>query len=395
MTVDNATNKTDFRDANMFYWNGKLMAYVAEGSDIGVYQSTNGVSWTKADTNGASKITSGTFFKGRSWDNNAPVECPVVETMTMKNGQTKQVLFFGAKDASSGETTGTYYIVGHLDSNGLFAPETDVKRLDQGSDYYGANFTGTDDISSSNSSLISLGWIGNWNYQTNGVHSDESAKSEYAQRLGSYSSARTLTLSNDMTISSTLKLASSSLSNTKTYSNVTTSSPINSNRKEQTNGSDTNGTIYAFYDMPNQSTSKYYNLTFTNTSGNYNGRIYIDIWQGGDYVRFNYDPTNGWYNVKSYASELNNGINGQSASSYYFDGLLGNGNGYSAQSNLSNQKSINLKVVTDNNSVEFFFPNGQTYTVQRFNSSGKQDFKIFTENPTGTNRVSITQYDVK
>lgn len=55
------------------------------------------------------------------------------------------------------------------------------------------------------------------------------------------------------------------------------------------------------------------------------------------------------------------------------------------------QKSINLKVFTDKNSVEFFFPNGQAYTVARFNTSNTQDFKIFTEDPTNGNRVDITQ----
>ena len=119
--------------------------------------------------------------------------------------------------------------------------------------------------------------------------------------------------------------------------------------------------------VPNLSVNKAYNLHFYNTEGNYRGRIYIDIWQGGDYVRFNYDPSNGWYNVKSRSGELDKGRNGQIASSYYFDGLLGNGNGYSANSGVMNQKSIDLKVLHDKNSVEFFFPNGQTYTVARFN----------------------------
>ena len=58
--------------------------------------------------------------------------------------RTSKFSFFGAKDTASGETTGTYYTVGHLDGNGLFIADTETKRLDQGSDYYGANFTGSD-----------------------------------------------------------------------------------------------------------------------------------------------------------------------------------------------------------------------------------------------------------
>ena len=79
--------------------------------------------------------------------------------MTTTDGQDKQVLFFGAKDTASGETTGTYYTVGHLDGNGLFIADTGTKRLDQGSDYYGANFTGSNRIEESNHNLISLGWL--------------------------------------------------------------------------------------------------------------------------------------------------------------------------------------------------------------------------------------------
>lgn len=71
--------------------------------------------------------------------------------------------------------------------------------------------------------------------------------------------------------------------------------------------------------------------------------------------------------------------------------MLGNGNGYVADSGVKNQQSINLKVLTDKNSVEIFFPNGESYTVARFNTSQKQDFKIFTEDPTNGNRVDITQ----
>ncbi|MFC3931791.1 GH32 C-terminal domain-containing protein [Streptococcus dentapri] len=390
-----AGRHSDFRDPNVFYWKGKMMMYVAEGSEIGVYQSKDGLSWSKADQEGKSKIESGSFFQGRSWEGNSPVECPVIETMSTPSGQAKQVLFFGAKDASSGETTGTYYIVGHLDDNGLFVPDKDVSRLDQGSDYYGANFTGSDHIDTVNNSIKSLGWVGNWNYFTNGVHSDQEANSAYAQRLGSYSSARSLSLQNDLTIKQNLELPQSSLTNTESYSNISKDNPISEKGEKWVDRQDTNGDVYGLYDIPNQYATKYYNLTFSNSKGNYFGRIYLDIWQGSDYVRFNYDPSNGKYNVKQYAAELNNAMNGQTASSYYYNGLLGNGNGYIADSGLTNQQSINLQIVTDNSSVEFIFPNGQTYTVSRFNTSQKQDFKIFTEDPTDANSVDIQISDIQ
>jgi len=111
-------------------------------------------------------------------------------------------------------------------------------------------------------------------------------------------------------------------------------------------------------------------------------------------VRVNSDPTDGWYNVKARAGELDNSKKGQDSTHYYFDGLLGNGNGYSAQSLVQDQRDITLEVYTDTTSVEFVFPNGHTFTIARFSQSDKQDFKVFTEDPTGKNTVDIEVGDV-
>lgn len=368
-------NKVDERDPAVVYWHGKMLMYTAEGSEFGVYQSHDGIHWSKADPNGASKVGMGTYLRGINSQDSTPVECPALRTMKMPNGKTKQVLFFGAKAPHAGQTTGTYYIVGHLDNNGLFAPETDAKRLDQGSDYYGANFSGSSDLSNASRTIKSMGWIGNWNYTANGVHNDEVANSEFTKRLGSYSVARNIELNNDLAIKSTPIVGHGK--DIKHYNNVSKDHPING-ANASSNKPFTNGLIHNLLDVPNLSINKAYNLHFYNTKGNYKGRIYIDIWQGGDYVRFNYDPSNGWYNVKSRSGELDKGRNGQIASSYYNSGVM-------------NQKTINLKVLTDKNSVEFFFPNGQSYTVARFNTNQKQDFKIFTEDPTNGNKVDVTQ----
>ena len=120
LTKEQSYNGKDFRDPYVFHFKDKLLMYVAEGDALGVYQSQDGINWTKADSKGDSKILPETFFKGRNWQDNAPIECPVLKTMTTTDGRDKQVLFFGAKDTASGETTGTYYTVGHLDGNGLF-----------------------------------------------------------------------------------------------------------------------------------------------------------------------------------------------------------------------------------------------------------------------------------
>lgn len=378
----------DKRDPYVFTRDNKTLMYVAEGDTIGAYQSTDGIRWTKADPIGESKIQAATFFNGRTWQGNAPVECPVIKTMATSNG-IKQVLFFGAKDASRGETTGTYYTIGHLDKNGLFLADAPTQRLDQGSDYYGANFTGSTDISKAETTITSLGWVGNWNYTADGVHATETSTGSYLNRLGAYSLPRELHLGADNRITQTIKATGLKTTNTVRHSNVTKDKPISKTNTKWVDRQDTNGDSYGLYDIPDQSAAQKYTLKFRNTSSNYQGRIYIDLWQGSDWVRFNYDPENGWYNVKTRASELDNNKKGQAATHYYYDGLLGNGNGYSAQSLVQDQQEITLQVYTDTTSVEFVFPNGQIYTVARFSQSTKQDFKIFTEDPTGNNTVDI------
>lgn len=207
--------------------------------------------------------------------------------------------------------------------------------------------------------------------------------------MGAYSLPRELSLDADNRIPQTIKATGLKTTNTVRHSNVTKDKPISKTNTKWVDRQDTNGDIYGLYDIPDQSAAQKYTLKFCNTSSNYQDRMYIDLWQGSDWVRFNYEPENGWYNVKTRAGELDNNKKGQAATHYYYDGLLGNGNGYSAQSLVQDQQEITLQVYTDTTSVEFVFPNGQIYTVARFSQSTKQDFKVFTEDPTGNNTVDI------
>ena len=107
--------------------------------------------------------------------------------------------------------------------------------------------------------------------------------------------------------------------------------------------------------------------------------------KGSDYVKIAYQITSGTYQVSTYAAELNNSMDGsQTASSYYYDGLLGNGQGYKADSLYKENDNITITLITDNRSLEIFFPNGQTYTLARFNTSGKQDVKVFSTQERST-----------
>ncbi|MDN5030078.1 glycoside hydrolase family 32 protein [Streptococcus sp. SV2] len=377
LTKEQSYNGKDFRDPYVFHFKDKLLMYVAEGDALGVYQSQDGINWTKADSKGDSKILPETFFKGRNWQDNAPIECPVLKTMTTTDGRDKQVLFFGAKDTASGETTGTYYTVGHLDGNGLFIADTETKRLDQGSDYYGSNFTGSDRIEESNHNLISLGWVGNWNYFTSGIHSDQEAKSDFLKTIGFYTTPRQLQLDKNNIIQSAPLYKNEQLTLKNQNGNISSQRPLTSDNRKPWIDKSHNQNANGLLDLAGKNSSGYYQLHFSNIKKE-GGYIYIDIWQGSDYVKIAYQITSGTYQVSAYAAELNNSMDGsQTASSYYYDGLLGNGQGYKADSHYKETDNITITLITDNRSLEIFFPNGQTYTLARFNTSGRQDVKVF------------------
>ena len=387
-----SNDKDNERDAYVCYWNGKMLMYCAEGDKLGVYQSKDGINWSKADSAGVSKVLASTFMKGVNWTNaNKPVECPCLKIMTTPDGQTKAVLFYGGKTPQDGQTTGTYYVVGHLDSNGLFAADTNAKRLDLGSDYYGSNFSGTDDLNKPNSSIDTMGWVGNWSYTSQGIHNSQNGTGPYTGRLGSYTLPRKLTLNNDLTLSANIDDSSLHVTNTHIFDNVTKDNPATKDGKLNILGQDADyGPIYTLADIPNLSANSEYDLEFTNSDG-YKGRIYIDIWQGADYVKLNFDPTNNNFRVAGKATELNDDLSGTTASSAYYDGMLGKGNGYAEHldSNVTYPKNFHLKIFTDKDSVEFQFPNGQTYTIARYAINDNQDFKVYTQDPTGNNTMNL------
>ena len=403
--------KDQERDADVIYFNNELLMYTAEGNQLGVYKSTDGIHWSKADPNGASKVQSSTFFHGLNWkdSNNIPVECPQIRLMKANDGTTKAVLFFGAKDPNGNppQTTGTYYIIGHLDKNGMFAYENgnNATRLDLGSDYYGANISGNDSLSDAHDSLIGLGWIGNWNYTSQGVYNNQNVhkypqdKLQLENHLGSYSLPRKIQLISDGNGKYHLLLTSeNSLSPISKGVTSTINNPSNGNNKLEDMGKDANyGDVYDLIDHANQPADSIQQLTFNTTDGSqYNGRIYIDINQGKDKLVFNYDPDNGMMMVNGYAEELDNDMSGESASSAYYDGALGKGKGYLVNTGFVPQKgkSFTINVFCDKTSVELEFPNGVWYTVARYASQDTQDFKVYTQDPRKVNEVTNTRMQI-
>lgn len=373
-----SSNQVDFRDPYVTYFQGKLLMYVAEGDVIGVYQSTDGLNWDKADKNGDSKILASTFFRGRDWEGNAPVECPVIKTMSLPTGEQCQVLFFGAKDLSKGETTGTYYTVGHLDANGLFIADEEAQRLDQGSDFYGANFSGSDSLEEVNSSLLTMAWVGNWNYTSKGVHINQDEQSPLKNTLGAYSLARRLEMSRDG------KLRQSVVPSFQPFQSLKSSgNPIEV--REELSLLEGDEQIYELLQLRDRSASEVYELQLSAPDL---GSVYFHITQGESSILLTFDLKSGFYTVSGRALELDNGLEGSVASSYYYDGLLGQGKGYRIDSGSRDLQELTFRIYTDKHSIEFEMPNHQMYTVARFSDLEEQDFEIYSSNKQTKLKIS-------
>ena len=143
------------------------------------------------------------------------------------------------------------------------------------------------------------------------------------------------------------------------------------------------GQVYPLYKDNDTRVDKFYSVTFK-SKDNYQGQAYIKFSQGNDYVIVSYDIKTGKYNVKGYSSELNNNMTGQAASSYYYDGAPGGGLGYTNDSGLTSTNQGKLNIFTDKNSIEIFFPNGQSYTIARFATSDLQTVEFYTDDKNST-----------
>lgn len=369
-------NRSDERDPAVFYWHGKLVMYIAEGDNIGVYKSDDGTNWSNANENQTdSKIPNSVFFKGLPFE--APVECPVLRSMTTASGKTKQVLFFGAKSPQAKQTTGTYYVVGHLDDNGMFTAETEAKRLDQGTDYYGANFSGSSNLEKADDSLISMGWIGNWNYTNSGIKANQEGFLPDSNRIGTYSLARKIKLEDNLTV---------------------TSSPITTGLEEKTT-KNSEGQVssqkaidngyYSLLNLTKQPANSKYVLHFSTKDGNaYQGAVRIIFNQGKDNNTLILDPASGKYRLDGESSELSG-----NAANYYKNGYE-SGMGYINDSGLKGTHDFTITVFTDKNAIEIFFDNGQTATVARFCVNNIQDVAVDAQDESKNNKYDISYSQV-
>ena len=185
--VDHAIMKApdvtaNFRDPYVTYSADKhsLMMYLAEGDKIGTYRSDNGLDFHYV---GGTMINADSLKDGMGL---GLIECPNLKTLIdPKTGKTQHIMFFGANGYEHSQPTGTYYMVGHLNEEEVFVPDQEPERMDDGSDYYGANF-----MQENEGTILSLAWMGNWDYTSKALEDGEGE----VYNLGSLSLAHRLTL---------------------------------------------------------------------------------------------------------------------------------------------------------------------------------------------------------
>lgn len=388
------------RDSYVTYdENGKLLMYTAEGNQLGVYTSANGINWVPSG-----KVGPDQFFKGLNWDDkqNMPIECPQLANLKDENDNSHVVLFYGCKDPQNGQTTGTYYVVGHLDNNDDFIADFPAHRLDQGSDYYGANIQ-QNTLDNPIDGVDGIGWIGNWNYTSAGVYDNQDSQGKMTPHLGSYSLPRVYSLNSDGTLSTALQHVYTTPTYATGNDDISVDSPIIGIKTEDHSiqvDTDNGQPVYKMYQSNIDGSASHYKFDFSDVN-NYDGRVYIKISQGKDYVILNYDPRNGMYRVSRYSSELNNDMQKTVASSYYYDGALGNGLGYSADDGALNNDSTSentlqdftIEIYTDQDSIEFVMPNGHVYTCARYGTDKLQRIEVDTSDKNAQLDYDYTTYN--
>ena len=373
--------------------------YTAEGNQLGVYTSTNGINWVPSG-----KVGPDQFFKGLSWDDkqNMPIECPQLANLKDENDNSHVVLFYGCKDPQNGQTTGTYYVVGHLDSNDDFIADFPAHRLDQGSDYYGANIQ-QNTLDNPIDGVDGIGWIGNWNYTSAGVYDNQDSQGKMTPHLGSYSLPRVYSLNSDGTLSTAFQHVYTTPTYATGNDDISIDNPIIGIKTEDHSiqvDTDNGQPVYKMYQSNIDGSASHYKFDFSDVN-NYSGRVYIKISQGKDYVILNYDPRNGMYRVSRYSSELNNDMQKTVASSYYYDGALGNGLGYSADDGALNNDSTSentlqdftIEIYTDQDSIEFVMPNGHVYTCARYGIDKLQRIEVDTSDKNAQLDYDYTTYN--
>ncbi|MFT8927662.1 MAG: glycoside hydrolase family 32 protein [Bifidobacterium sp.] len=330
---------SNFRDPYISYdaRSKTLMMYLAEGDRIGTYSSKDGVAFTEVgDTMLDAEALGGKDL--------GTIECPNIKTLyDPQTGERKTILFFGANGYQYGQTTGTYYMVGHLDGKNVFVPEQQPKRVDDGSDYYGANF-----MQQGDAALISLAWMGNWGYSDKTI-ADENGT---AYRLGSLSLAHRLKLrgqAGNYTLDNTFVEPSS------LYARAVKGTAYGSRSHRQ------------LLDVT-RSTSQNAVLRFSTVSGEsrLGGDITVSLTHKDASETIEYSAATGDYSVSRTTTRIQD-----SGGVYEYTKKI------TANSGIASPATLTFHIIQDQSSVEFFVQgSGKSYSMARYTTDSKSKITV-------------------
>lgn len=345
------SKEQNFRDPYIWYnqQNNRLMMYLAEGDKVGTYSSTDGKKW---QYQGAT-ILNNHSLGGRDL---GLVECPNLKTLYDPwTKTTKQVLLFGANGYQYGSTTGSYYMIGHLDRAGNFVAEQQPQRLDQGSDYYAANY-----YQASKTTLKSIGWMGNWEYSQGKILN---SAGQEAKHIGSISSTRDVVMvrqNGQYMLQSRLNNSDRRTDGKRYFSSARhTKLAADGYHRELLN--------------VRRNSSQNMTLRFAGNNNKLTGHIRLFIKQKDSQVSLDLNADNGIYEVKRHSSK----IVGDAKQRYEKP--------YVVRSNWRQQyKRFTLRVVADKSSLEITSPNGQVYSMVKLSTDPNMQVVVET---SGDNRL--------
>lgn len=329
-----SSKEAHFRDPYVFKQNNMFYMYLAEGNKFGVYQSKDGKHFD---------YKSGIYDQV---DHLGLLECPnLFEIKTTDTHEKKWVLLFGANGYERNETTGTYYVVGSI-IDGVFKPETDARRVDDGSDFYGAKFMQTSD-----SQLLGLAWLGSWDYSKQ-IKSDTG-------NLGSMSMTRMLSLTSE----NNYKLKTSNFLTSNLFKNKLVNKTVSlKNSRKIVPNQEGYKTVYGQYMNTN---SFAVTLNAKKSTEEFPTHIHVELENSDSYFKFDYDTTNGYYMV----TRTSNNVSSDSDAKVHYE--------KSHVANVMSYDNLNVKLFVDNGSIEILFPEtGETYSLAKFTQDQNSKLSI-------------------
>lgn len=315
-----------------------MTMYLAEGNKVGVYVSGDGKRFA---------YQGATILDGTTLDDGdlGLIECPNLKTLRDPNtGVDKTVLLFGANGYRQNRSTGTYYMIGHLNDDKVFVPEQQPKRLDDGSDFYGANF-----MQQSKDQLVSVAWMGNWDYSDHPLNDGNGP----TYNLGSFSLARRLSLRG---VAGDYSLSNTVIEPTELYSN-----PKRGKSVSEEAGSGKGTGQYAELLNVVRSSSQRISLKFSGGPGaaQVNGNIRVRLEQSDSNVTVEYDAASGRYSVSRTTTRFGDS-----------EGLSAYSRQYApVETGIIDPLTVKLRILEDRSSIEFFFEDsGRCYSLVKYST---------------------------